>query len=63
MNAGIQQMTVDEYAEARRALGERVEKFGSIYWVCTKRFFFRPILPYEAYSLKRADLPPAPLAS
>jgi len=57
MNTLIQQMTVDEYAEARRALGERVEKHGSTYWVRTKRFFFRPILPYEAYSIAKPNLP------
>jgi hypothetical protein len=57
MNALIQQMTVDEYAEARRALGERVEKLGAIYWVCTRRFFFRPILPYEAYSVSKGNVP------
>lgn len=53
----LQQMTVAEYANARVAVGDRVERIGAVYWVRTKRFFYRPLLPYEVYSLSKSDVP------
>jgi hypothetical protein len=55
----LQQMTVDEYAEARVAVGDRVERLGKVYWLRTKSFFYRPLLPYEPLSLSSAEIPPA----
>jgi hypothetical protein len=58
MSVPIQQMTVDEFAESRIALGDRVKMLGAVYWVCTNRFFFRPLLPHEACPISGPDLPP-----
>jgi len=56
MSVQIQQMTVDEFAESRIALGDRVKKFGTVYWV-RKGLFFRPLLPHEACPVSESDLP------
>jgi hypothetical protein len=56
MSVQIQQMTVDEFAELRIALGDRVKKFGTVYWV-RRGLFFRPLLPYEACPVGESDLP------
>lgn len=57
MSPTIQQMTIDEFAESRIALGDPVKKFGSAYWVRTRRLFFRPLLSHEACLLSEAHLP------
>jgi hypothetical protein len=58
MASQIQQMTVDEFAECRIALGDRVQRHGRVWWLRTRGVFYRPLLPYEAYSLTTRDLPP-----
>jgi len=45
----IQPMTIDEFAEIHRMLGEKVVKTGAVYWRRVRPFFFRPLLPYKAY--------------
>lgn len=58
MDFELQQMTADEFADSRMAIGEAVERFGALYWVRTKGLFYRPLLFYEAYSPSESDLPP-----
>jgi hypothetical protein len=45
----IQPMSIDEFAEIQRALGEKIVKTGAVYWRRVRPFFFRPLLPYKAY--------------
>lgn len=52
-------MTVEEYTAARAALGDRVEKVGRVYWTRSRKNFFRPLLPYEAYAPGETELPRA----
>ena len=59
MSSLVQQMTVGEFAESRIAVGDRVEKFGDVYWVRTKGLFFRPLLSHEACPIAKSELPPA----
>jgi hypothetical protein len=42
-------MTIDEYAQAQAALGERIVKTGGVYWRRVRPCFFRPMLAYQAY--------------
>ncbi len=59
MSREIQQMSVDEFAASRVALGERVKRFGDVCWVRTRCVFHFPLLPYDACS--PSELPPVGL--
>ena len=50
MSIEIEQMTADEFAATRVALGERVSRFGAIWWLRTRGIFYSPLLTCEAFS-------------
>jgi len=52
-------MTVEQFAAAQAALGTRVEKVGQVYWTRVRRFFGRPLLPYEAHAPAETEAPQA----
>jgi hypothetical protein len=45
-----QQLTVEQYAAIQGSLGAVVERVGQVYWTRGSGCFWRPLLPYEAYS-------------
>ena len=45
----IQQMTLREYADLQTQFGVRVVGQGGFYWRQVRPFFYRPLLPIEAY--------------
>lgn len=53
----LQQMTAEEYAEARRAIGDHVERRGTIHWSRSKFFFSRPLLLHEPLSPSPGERP------
>jgi hypothetical protein len=61
MTFPVQQMTVEEYAEARRAIGDQVERRGRVYWSRSRCCFRRPLLLHEPLSLSPTEKPPVGL--
>jgi hypothetical protein len=58
MSFEVQRMDPDEFAACQIARGERAERHGGVWWLRARRFFYRPLLPYQTYSLPEIDLPP-----
>jgi hypothetical protein len=48
MEYDIDQLSVAEYAYIQSLRGHKVELHGSVYWIETRRFFYRPVLPFIA---------------
>jgi len=40
-------ISIDQYAELERAIGATVGKLNGTWWVQVRRFFYRPLLPFE----------------
>jgi hypothetical protein len=44
-----QRMTIEEFASFERRQGERIRQINGIYWRRVRPFFYRPLLPFQAY--------------
>jgi hypothetical protein len=45
-------MSVERYAALERAYGATVMEMGNIWWVEIRRRFYRPLLPFQRYSIR-----------
>jgi len=52
-------MTIREYVDIQRALGEKIVDLNNVYWRRIWPFFYRPILPFIEYSPESVNIPRA----
>ena len=51
-----EQMSIDQYAELQRATGANVVRLDGTWWVQVRRFFYRPLLPFEIHDTQQMKL-------
>jgi hypothetical protein len=57
MEYRINQFSTTEYAHVQSSLGHKVKLVDSIYWMQSRPFFYRPLLPFEALNFGRVAPP------